>query len=129
MKVKNYIIENYQVFMDQLEKELCQNNISYVRIDNEIHFLDKIIRFYESHIEMMLAWGHLYLENNEEIDLIPVFYELNTNFYRKDKVYHKPNDDSEKENLKTKTYQSRSKYLKKQESYLVKQKLKRYNKK
>lgn len=45
MVMKNYIVKNYKDIMDELERELCQNNISYVRIDNEIHFLDNIIRF------------------------------------------------------------------------------------
>lgn len=47
MQVKNMIITtDKDLFMELLEKELINNCISYVRIDNEFHFEDKIYRFY-----------------------------------------------------------------------------------
>ena len=51
MQVKNYIVDNYQVLINCLEEELCKNGIFYVRIDNEIHFQDKIIRFYDIEVD------------------------------------------------------------------------------
>lgn len=47
MKVKNYIVENASLFMDCLERELCQQGISYVKIENEIHFENQIVRLYD----------------------------------------------------------------------------------
>lgn len=47
MKVINILISDRGIFIEELIKELIDNNISYVQVDNEVHFLDKIYRFYE----------------------------------------------------------------------------------
>lgn len=58
MQVKNYIVENLSLFMDYLERELCQQGISYVKIDNEIHFQNQIIRLYDfkRNYDEMIKW-------------------------------------------------------------------------
>lgn len=48
MTVKNIHVVNLERFLDELIKELIIADISYVQVDNEIHFQDKIYRFYES---------------------------------------------------------------------------------
>lgn len=48
MKVKNILVTNKEVFIELLIKELINNSISYVQIDNEFHFEDKIYRFYDA---------------------------------------------------------------------------------
>lgn len=47
MKVKNILVENRNEFQELLIRELINNEISYVQIENEFHFLDKIYRFYD----------------------------------------------------------------------------------
>ena len=59
MKVKNYIVENCYVFIDELERELCKRGISYVRIDREIHFLDQIIRLYDFELDRDIIYSRL----------------------------------------------------------------------
>lgn len=48
MQVINIIVTNPTVFIDTLERELIKLEISYVKIENEIHFLNRIYRFYEN---------------------------------------------------------------------------------
>ena len=45
-RVRNYIVDDKSYFCDLLAKTLCRNNISFVQIENEFHFYDKILRFY-----------------------------------------------------------------------------------
>ena len=47
MNVKKYLVENSEYFMNELERELCIQGISYVRIENEFHFNNQIIRFFD----------------------------------------------------------------------------------
>lgn len=48
MQVKNIVITgDKKYFIEILIKELIDNCISYVQIDNEFHFEDKIIRIYD----------------------------------------------------------------------------------
>lgn len=44
MKVKYYITNQQVLVLDILERELCKRQISYVRIENEIHFNNQIVR-------------------------------------------------------------------------------------
>ncbi len=44
MKIKYYITNDVKLIIELLERELCVRQISYVRVDNEIHFLGKIVR-------------------------------------------------------------------------------------
>lgn len=48
MIVKKIMINNKEQFIDLLLRELILRGISYVQIDNEIHFDQYIIRFYDS---------------------------------------------------------------------------------
>ena len=45
MNVQKYLVENSEYFMNELERELCIQGISYVRIENKFHFNNQIIRF------------------------------------------------------------------------------------
>lgn len=47
MQVKNILVTNKDIFIEFLIKELINNRISYVQIDNEFHFEDKIYRFFD----------------------------------------------------------------------------------
>lgn len=47
MEVKNFVITNCDAFVNSLVQELIYQGISYTQIDNEIHFLDHIFRFYD----------------------------------------------------------------------------------
>ena len=48
MNIKNIYSNSKDKVIDYLLRYLCQHNISYVRVENEVHFLDKIYRFYDS---------------------------------------------------------------------------------
>lgn len=47
MIVKNLFVNEVDIYIDELLKELIKNEISYVKIDNEIHFDNYIIRLYD----------------------------------------------------------------------------------
>lgn len=107
MIVKNILVEDIDFIMDILERELCKRGISYVRIENEIHFQGKIIRFlnfktdYKKIINRSLAFHPT-----------PNEYEI-PNF-----VYV----------TEPKQYSKRNHAIHKQESNKVKQILKRFSK-
>ena len=129
MIVKNYIVENYREFIGELEKELCQKGISYVRIDNEIHFLDKIFRFFDFDINrhVIYIWFSMIEEKKRQNGLIHLekylvdsnMIEDGYNFY--DQYLHK-----EQSHYQFNKYQSRNKKIQKSESNNVNQKLKKY---
>ena len=48
MDIRNIYSNAKEKVIDYLLRYLCQHNISYVRVENEVHFLDKIYRFYDS---------------------------------------------------------------------------------
>ena len=47
MIIKNFTTNNLELIMDMIIRELIERNISYVRVDNELHFDNHILRFYE----------------------------------------------------------------------------------
>ena len=47
MVVKDFITSNVELLMDILIREIIKSNSSYVRVDNELHFDDYILRFHE----------------------------------------------------------------------------------
>ena len=127
MKVRSFIIENRNLFMDILEKELCINGISYVRINNEIHFLDQIIRFYDLEIDKHYIVTNAFAKNIKEHEMKTLtLAEIDINSLLKVKqleyvpinTYHKI-----EKNYSTKNYK-----IQKQESHNVKQLLKKYSK-
>ena len=52
MNIKNYYVSDIEAFKDKLLRELIAHNISFVVVDNEIHYNDKIIRFYEKSLKL-----------------------------------------------------------------------------
>ena len=48
MDIRNIYSNAKEKVIDYLLRYLSQHNISYVRVENEVHFLDKIYRFYDS---------------------------------------------------------------------------------
>ncbi len=66
MIIKNILINNKEIFLDCLIKELILNNISYVLIDNyEIHFNNYIIRLYTKE-ELINSYKNLIIINQNE---------------------------------------------------------------
>ena len=129
MKVKNYIIENRDLFFECLERELCQNGISYVRIKNEIHFQDQIIRLYDFELDkdsiIVCAFNKMKEQLNINNMLIRITeinpFENNLNYYRN---FKNNNNDY----INEKNYQKINKRVQKRQSNQVKQKLKMYKK-
>lgn len=129
MIVKNYIVENYREFMNELEKELCQNGISYVRIDNEIHFLDKIIRFIDFDIDRKLIYaGCSVIEYEKWKNSLSHLAEMLSDDVINEKscTFYTPNSHHGSSYYGFKQYQTRNKKMQKYESQTVKQKLKKY---
>lgn len=121
MKIKNYIVENYQLFMGYLEEDLCKKGISYVRIDNEIHFLDQIIRFYDFELDKkVIIESEIFKPNIKKEELMVYVPERNYIPEIKLERVSRFKDD-------IKCYQPRTKFVQKQESNLTKQKIKRYS--
>ena len=104
MNVKEYFVENSEYFMNELERQLCIQGISYVRIDNEFHSNDQIIRFidFNDFRETMIKE-----KMKEEIDFFKPLIVVEENYEKR-----------------TPYYESRNKKMNRQESHLVKQKLK-----
>lgn len=46
-RVRNILVSDYESFKEALIRSLIRNNINYLQIDNEFHFLDRIYRFYD----------------------------------------------------------------------------------
>lgn len=109
MKVKNYIVENCYEFLDELERELCKNGISYVRIDKEFHFLDQIIRFYDFELDKRIICSMTINKINVE------------NVVYSDFSLNKSSDDKN-------FYQKQNKKTLKCSSIIVNQKIKKYSK-
>lgn len=125
MKIRNFIVENRALFIDVLEEELCKNGISYVKINNEIHFLDQIIRFYDIEIDKKEIITGFFTKQikNEENELTDLL-KLDMNFLSPDKeIKYTPIQSYLKI---THDYQNRNRYIQKQESHKVKQQLKKY---
>ena len=146
MKIKNYIVDNYQLLMSCLEEELCKKGISYVRIDNEIHFQDQIVRFYDIDIDFKILtnWFFTKMINDEKKESpnrgITIEKSREEIILSLDKLHEKlipplehfkPNDFVLADNImdikKENSYQLMNKTTRKQESHMVKQKLKRYS--
>lgn len=53
MDIKNIYTNTKEKIIDFLLRYLSLHNISYVRVDDEIHFLDKICRFYDSKVNSL----------------------------------------------------------------------------
>ena len=94
MNVKKYLVENSEYFMNELERQLCIQGISYVRIENEFHFNNQIIRFFDFDDLKILLPVLMKEELKQEYKRVTPYYE------------------------------SRNKKMNRQESHLVKQKLK-----
>lgn len=47
MRVSNIFVSEKELFLDLLVRDLIKNGISYVQIENEFHFLDRIYRFFD----------------------------------------------------------------------------------
>lgn len=46
-RVRNILVNNYYEFEEVLMKKLAYFEINYVKLGNEIHFFDRIYRFYD----------------------------------------------------------------------------------
>lgn len=47
MQIKNILVEQKEYVMSEIERFLCIEGISYVKVDNEIHCPNLILRFHE----------------------------------------------------------------------------------
>lgn len=65
MEVKNILVEDKEKFLNGLLKILGLNGISYVQVDNEIHFQDFIYRLYDKNSSIDIS---------DEMAIVRVFY-------------------------------------------------------
>lgn len=106
MNVKKYLVENSEYFMNELERQLCIQGISYVRVENEFHFNNQIIRFFDF---------------DDLKTLLPILMKEKL----KEESLEFPQIVGKQEYKRvTPYYEARNKKMNRQESHLVKQKLK-----
>lgn len=129
MKVLNKLVSDKETYIDCLEKELCKMGISYVKVDNEIHFSETILRLY-TYEELIDGFRLMLIEKSEQkrkehIELmssildIGRMYDINRHL----DIYCHVEQDIIKHQKK---YQKRTKNDYKKESQIANQKLKRY---
>ena len=113
MKIKYYITNDVKLIIELLERELCIRQISYVRVDNEIHFLDKIVRIIDINTVRII-------DINEKKQMV----KLDCNYYDKFLDIDDDFDCSDKIiNVKNKRYQKKKDF--KRDSHNVNAALKR----
>ena len=83
--VRNYVVTDREKFCDAMARTLCKMQISYVQIDNEFHFNDKIYRFYNfgEVIELTEQVSFVCLDREKVLTLSPsrcYFYSRRSNF-------------------------------------------------
>lgn len=106
MNVKKYFVENSEYFMNELERQLCIQGISYVRIDNEFHFNNQIIRLFDfDDLKTLLP---ILMKEKLKEESLEFNQIVGNQEYEKVMPY----------------YETRNKKMNRQESHLVKQKLK-----
>lgn len=71
--VRNYVVTDREKFCDAMARALCQMQISYVQIENEFHFNDKIYRFYNfgEEIELSEQVSFVCLDREKVLSLSP----------------------------------------------------------
>lgn len=122
-RVKYIIVDHKDLFIEHLLRDLIKYDIGYVKIDNEIHFLDKIYRFYDMSEDRKFIINNLITEKALNYEIITrgfneMYEDITANKYEK---LLRPNTKytivgSEKEENKTyseKSYQKQNyKFLK-----------------
>lgn len=68
-RVINIVVNDIDVFIECLIRELIRYDISYVQIDNEFHFLDHIYRFYDDYRDANFIKVFLVDDNNSIIKM------------------------------------------------------------
>lgn len=71
--VRNYVVTDKEKFCDAMARALCKMQVSYVQIDNEFHFNDKIYRFYNlgDAIELTEQVSFVCLDREKVLTLSP----------------------------------------------------------
>ena len=105
MDIINIYSNAKEKVIDFLLRYLCQHNISYVRVENEVHFLDKIYRFYDSKDNILEdTLEKIYktlneLEISKRLSLDDYLIECTTIEERVDIKYQMPDYNSNKKKL------------------------------
>lgn len=84
--VLNYLLESNELrkkILDKIERKLCEEGISYVKVDNEIHFLDVMFRFITPS-EIILVSLLDNLRTDEEEILVNVEELCSSNYFNQD---------------------------------------------
>jgi hypothetical protein len=77
--VKNIVVHDKALYIELLLRELCQRGISYVFVENEIHFDKYIFRFY-SYDEIKPLKQFFDFDDLIQFD----FFDYNSTLYTKD---------------------------------------------
>ena len=67
MQIKRLLVEEKEYVMGEIESFLCRMGISYVKVENEIHCPNLILRFYEFNEIRPVIWNLLMDMSREEI--------------------------------------------------------------
>lgn len=92
MKIKYYITNDVKLIIELLERELCIRQISYVRVDNEIHFLDKIVRIIDINekkqmVKLDCNYYDKFLDIDDDFDCSDNIINVKNKHYQKKKDF------------------------------------------
>lgn len=95
MKIKYYITNDVKLIIELLERELCVRQISYVRVDNEIHFLGKIVRIIDINtdkkqtVKLDCNYYYKFLDIDDDFDCSDNIINVKNKCYQKKKDFKK----------------------------------------
>lgn len=75
-RVRNYFVIDIDSFKEHLVRDLIRNNINYVQIENEFHFLDKVYRFFDASVEKLYEFILEDYKNLEDEEFIKALSQI-----------------------------------------------------
>jgi len=66
MKIKRILVEEKEFVMGEIERFLCIEGISYVKVENEIHIPNLILRFYDFEKFKFDLWNEMMERESQE---------------------------------------------------------------
>lgn len=132
-RVRKVLVSDWERFKELLIRSLIKYNISYLQIDNEFHFFDKIFRFYDFDMANKLINDGVEFFGQED-DVLRIFVESDLLFSKTkediENIFLSSDDIQyyeEKEEVKinaNKSIPAFSKKKVKRDNYMLKQKIK-----
>ena len=130
-RVRNVLVSDLGLFKELLIRNLIRNNISYLQIENEFHFFDRIFRFYDFKMaEKLIDDGVNFFGQDGDSIRVLIENEMihsKTLDDMKDMFLSDESEDVDSEkkyNVRDKSIPSFSKKKVQRDNYMLKQKIK-----